>query len=1302
MTLARKIAFLSVVCLLFILPLSAQQKMTNYTTRWNKIDSLISKKGLIQSALQEVNNIYTLAKKEKQDAEVIKALLYKSSLEQQTDESGTKFLAQWNKEISTSTEPVTSVLQSLLAQQYQSYFQQHRYQLYSRTATIQFNKEDIATWGVDDFQRKMSELYLASLKDGKLLQQTPLNLFDPIILKGNTRSLRPTLFDLLANRALDYFKNDERTITSPNVSFDVNDPNFFLPADAFSQLIIVSKDVESLYYRAVLTYQQLLSFHLADQNPDALIDADIHRLQFMYEHATLENKDQLFESALSAIATRYPARPSAAQASYLLAQLYANKAGSYEPLKNDADSNDVRYGYVKAVSICKQVLQQKDESEGKTNCFNLLHQIERRSLTLNTENVNLPQQPFRTLVTYRNISNIYLRMIVATDDILKKLQNHYDNNYWKNLAALAPLRSWTQTVPVTNGYQQHRTEIKVDALPVGRYILLSSSAADFSEVNQSLAVQYFNVSGISYINNNNEYFVLNRESGQPLAGAVLQTWWTAYDYTSRSNQKVKGEQKIADKNGYLRLNRKQDGRQGNLQIEISHEKDHLMLDDQRYVYFNQPDTVAGVSSAAAFEKENAHLFFFTDRSIYRPGQTIYFKGIAITKDFSSRLHKVYSGMAATVLLRNANGEEIDSIKLQTNAYGSYSGHFVLPAGLLNGEFTLVDEELDGSTSFSVEEYKRPKFLVDYEKIQGTYRVNDSVTITGTARGYAGNNIDGAKVKYRVQRVARFIYPWLYWKRGGYPNVKNAEIANGVAVTNADGKFTIQFAAIPDASISKTLEPVFDYRVSADVTDINGETRSAEVVVAVSYKALQLNVSVPPLLAIDSLKNISIKTQNLQGGFEPAQVNVFLYGLKAPDRLIRERLWPQPDQFSMSRHDFELAFPNDEYENESDPKNWPKDKVYLRAIDSTHSDGSFALPASKLPEGWYALEVSTRDKNGEEVKDVQYLQLYDESGKNSINTGYASALQQNNTIQPGEQTTITVRSAAPAVFLIQQIDKTKSDDIKGQTKPDSSSYHFIHLDGKEKFTFKATEADRGGFGVYHFFVKNNRFYHLTNEVSIPWTNKELQVAYESFRDKTLPGSEEKWKLKISGYKNEKLAAEMLASMYDASLDQFRPHSWTVPGIWSYHVDDMNWTGSASFSAVQSQERYYNEPAKYFSKSYDQLLTVGTPGRGQRIYKAGGAVPEMDMAAPATALAGVVPGVAVARKKAGSTEAEKSKADNDERMQPYDSAVTQAPSPAADLTQIRKNFNETSFFFPDLQTDSAGSISFGFTLPDALTQ
>ncbi|MDQ6761623.1 MAG: alpha-2-macroglobulin, partial [Bacteroidota bacterium] len=256
---SMRILFLSIALLCFS-ALKAQKK-NDYATQWKTVEDMVNK-GLAKSALTEVDKIYISAKKNSNDPQIIKTLLYKIMLNQNIQEhASVKSVDTLEQEIATAKEPAKSILESITAQLYWNYFQQNRYQLYQRTNTVNFDKKDIATWTADDLHKKIGELYLASLSDEKLLQQTKLEPFDAIILKGNTRHLRPTLYDLLAHRALDYFKSDERDITRPAYAFEIKDEEAFAPVNEFAKHKFSTKDSASLQHKAILIFQNLLVFH---------------------------------------------------------------------------------------------------------------------------------------------------------------------------------------------------------------------------------------------------------------------------------------------------------------------------------------------------------------------------------------------------------------------------------------------------------------------------------------------------------------------------------------------------------------------------------------------------------------------------------------------------------------------------------------------------------------------------------------------------------------------------------------------------------------------------------------------------------------------------------------------------------------------------------------------------------------------------------------------------------------------------------------------------------------------------------
>ncbi|MBZ5857366.1 alpha-2-macroglobulin family protein [Flavihumibacter profundi] len=1259
--------------------LSAQTiKPANYTQWWKKIDSLTQQKGLYRSALTEIKALYKKAVTEKQEAQQVKALVYRLEIQEQLEEfSDTLAIAELNKAANQSKGATGAIFHTLLADYYKNYFDQHSWEIMGQATTRNYTKENIRSWGAADFHAAISSEFNAALKEEALLKTTSLTVYDPVIVKGNARNLRPFLYDLLAWKALEYYAEDNANQARAADAYTFNNPDLFLPAAGFVQHKFKTTDANDYRYKVLLLYQSLIRFHLKDKNTEALLDADLNRLRYMQENGVMPGKTAAYRKALEEFIQHFTGTAGADQANYLLAKSYAEQ--------DQAD-------YRKVVAICSSVFATKNETEGYANCYNLLQETKQPSLELTTEKVNLPDQPFRSLLSWRNLPGVHFRLIKITEALRKQLSdrgNYFDSAQWRALMQEKSIRTWEQALPASDDYAQHRTEVKVDALPVGEYLLLAASKDRLNLGDTYIAAAHFYVSSISFVNSGNDYFLLHRETGEPLKKASVQVWYRKYNYDSRRHENQKGGLYQTNDQGYLGLPDPAESR--NLRLDISYKEDHLFLDDEVYQYVYNPRADKNPDTMA-FEAKHARVYFFTDRSIYRPGQTLHFKGIAVTKGAMGKRSKAYSGQNAVVILYNANGEKIDSLELTTNNYGSYNGIFKLPETGLTGSFRLEDRLLNGSTGFRVEDYKRPKFFVEYLPQKGSYRVNDSVTVKGFAKAYAGNAINSANITYRVTRIARFLYPWRYeWKpitRGS-----RQEISNGRLTTAADGSFSISFLAIPDEQLDKKTDPVFDYEVTADVTDLNGETRSAITIIPVSYKALQVQVSTAEqMMASESFKQVIVKTRNISGEFEAANVQLELRPLQSPGRLVRSRFWQQPDLYAIPEAEFLKWFPHDEYRHESDPSTWPAGAVVWKIKGMSTASGQVAANLENPVAGWYQVTATALDRYGDTVKDVTRIFLYDRNAKQLPVPSYLTAIQDRQSLQPGETGTVTIGSSAGRLIIIQQKEAAAEDGEADSKQPFSEKFKILSLDNSLlNQSFTATEADRGGVGFLHFFVKDNRFYLVQNGFAIPWLNKELDIRVNTYRDKTLPGSEEKWTISIKGNKGEKVAAELLTSMYDASLDQFAPHKWNQPSIWPLYWNRENWRGNICFALAGSEN---NAPElkviEVVEKDYDELIAFSNAyASGRRYYKKG----QIVMAAPMAAESVMDEVITVKRNLTGSVQSKK-KAENIEGQ------PEQKNTPTANLT-TRKDFRETAFFLPQLQSDTNGNYSFSFTMPEALT-
>lgn len=1249
-----------------------QSPIKDYSSEWKKVEGF-TQKGLSKDALAQVKAIYALAKKEGQDAQVIKAAVYMAELQSENrEDNAVTSISELEKQMVESEGPARSIFASLVASAYYSYYQTVRWELYNRTATVTYDKADIATWGMEDFHQKIGALFLESIRDEALLKKTKLDNYEAIITKGNMRKLRPTLFDLLAFKALVYFSSDERNIRKPAYAFEINTASAFDPAADFVHRKFETKDSSSLEHRALLLYQKLIAFHLHDQDPAALIDADLARLQYVNQKSTHPDKDELYGMTVGHVADQYQSTPAAAQAWFLKAAHLYQQADTYMPGQDSTH----RYAGVKALEICRQIIRDNPNTEGGINAHNLSLTITRKSLLFSVETVNSIGKPFRVLVRYRNFDKLYVRVVKSTETLRKILENDPHDVKWKALAGMQPLTSWEQALVDTKDLQEHSVEIKADGLPSGEYLLLASSGQDFEQAQSALAAAIFHVSDISYIQKEDHFFVLNRESGEPLPGVKVQLWGKRYNYNTRTYVKTKGALLSTDKNGHAQappVLTEDDSKQH--LVEFLHRSDHLFVQENtiRYYYNQEEDETS---------EEKQRVYLFTDRSLYRPGQTVYYKGIVRegNKVLGSRREEF------TAVLYNANEEHVAETKHRVNAYGSFSGSFVLPGGGLPGNFQIIVRD-EFRVSFHVEEYKRPRFAVAFDTLKATYKVNDTIRVTGKALAYAGNAIDAATVKYRVVRKPRLLYAWLR-KRWWAPD-EPMEIAHGEATTDTTGKFEIHFEAIPDRKVSMQLDPIFDYTIYADVTDSNGETRSAETSVSISYKSYVLRMDVPESADVNQFKSLNISTENLSGVFAPAEATIRITRVIPENRLVRKRYWARPDVFVMSKNEFVAHFPHDEYDRETDMENWALAGAALSKNVQLEQDKPVPVSELKLAAGFYKIEVTTTNAAGEKLTDVRFTELKDFGSKKLSSPQYISATP-SRVAEPGENGFYTLGTSVDKTFMITSTSRKSAED----------GFSFMALDNElRKLEYTPSEEDRGGYAVDYVFVKHNRIHSHTENIDVPWTNKALLIEYETFRDKTLPGSKETWKVKISGYKKEKVAAELLASMYDASLDQFYPHQWYKPHIWPVRMGMTSWADNGNFASAHANIRYSEFGVyKSFEKRYDALMW------GLYIY--GGGRPASGMGGDRTRFMRSVAKKATAEAPLAvpETDEETTKADvsglKEIVVVGYGVATNKIMDQAA--PPIRKNFNETAFFHPDLKTDSEGNITFSFTMPEALTR
>ncbi|MBN4072224.1 alpha-2-macroglobulin [Flavobacteriales bacterium AH-315-E23] len=1297
-------------------PILIFPKGSTYELEWKKADSLIAK-GLNRSAYKVVEGIYEKAKEDINSQQVAKAIIYRIRLESNYEEEAyVKSIYDLQSEIEDSYYPLTPVLHSITASVYWSYFQRYRWRYYNRTITQGFDNTDIRTWDLKRIVRETMKHHELALANEDELRRTPITTFDDILVRENdeTRKLRPTLYDFLAHRSLDFFMSSESFLTQPSYAFEMRDSAYFGLAGEFARLEVNSKDSMSMKLRAVKILQGLTEFHLNDQDKEALLEIELKRLMFMKQQVNVPGRDALY---LAALRKRYDAHKDKAfgmRVAFAIATYYDQRANSYSPLQSD----DNKWDRKKAVALCDSAIAAFPKSNGALNCKYLKSLISQKSYSITNDDAAIPDVPIKALVNFRNVGKLYFRLCEVDYEKHRKLiYRKYGKELMKILVKLPVSQEWDQTLDFDGDFQNHSVEIKIPEAGKGHYVLMAASDPSFSTDKEAIAYSNMWISNISYLSRSKpdgtyDFTVLHRKTGEPMPGVKATILQEKYNYILREYEFKRIGSYTTDQNGFFKVNVPTEYR--NFYVDFTKGDDQLSTHSNFYQSrpYHPPKIVKRV-----------HLF--TDRSIYRPGQTVHFKGIMIKTE--GEKNRILTNFTSTIYLYDVNYQVVSEQKLTTNEYGTYSGTFVTPTGSLNGQMRIGNTY--GSAYISVEEYKRPKFEVKSNPVKGSFKLNEVVKVDGQAKAYAGSTVDGAQVKYRVVRNANFPY-WCYYWRGYWPTSPQMEIEHGELLTDESGKYEIEFTAIPDNSISRDLSPTYTYTVYVDVVDINGETHSTQHYVRIGYTSLNLSINIPEKLSVNSLDTFKISTTNLAGETTPAPGSISIHRLKAPSKIFRNRKWSRPDLYSFTKEQHDQLFPHDIYNEENDKYKWEKgERVFNIDFDTEKSDDLLLRGSSTWKPGHYVIEAKATDKDGVEVKYVSYITVFDEKSTKAPVNEYAWFHALNVNAEPGDTIQFLVASGAGNVVVRYEVEH----------KDKIISKEWITLTGDQKMIrVPVLEIHRGNFTLHFSIVKDNRSYTFDQLIYVPYSNKKLDIEFETFRNKLLPGQMEEWKVKIKGHKGEKVAAEMLAAMYDASLDAFRSHHWNF-NIYQSYYSRLNWSSYLSFGSRSTTlyQESWNIYEPYHNRIYDYLNWFGLYDYS-RYYGRGGAAywydsNRMDYASRTvngsfhltdesvvsedlemeSSIEEIAMPMSAAQNKSKDNmamggdvaDAFKMRTKNDRSgLKKGEAEGKSAGYDRANLSNVkaRSDFSESAFFFPHLSTNDKGEVIIKFTVPESLTR
>ena len=1269
-----------------------------FAARWKKIDALL-RKDQTATAAPLVESIYQQAKKAGDSPAYVRALLYKVRLlNARQEDADEKSIVLLEAELKTARFPARPILHALLAGQYTNYLNQNRYRLYQRTAGAQPTTDDqktadggtgLATWDMGRLGAAIVRHYYQAVEDEPQRQlKTPLAALGDLATAGDVegRALRPTLYDLLAQHAIEGLKNQELYVTRPEQQFQLTEPKLFGTAQAFAALRLLAPKADSLngqlhalhlLQRLTASRQQLALPGTTPTNLAALADVDLSRLDYL--HSLTQNTDlaAYYEPALVRMAETYKALP-------ISTEFMARRA---EAVRAAGDN-------VAAVRLAREAEARFPKSRGAARAQQLRAEIEQPEISFSADEIVLPNQPWRLAVTARNVTELHAWAYRIS---LKEWENsgQYDEKnrtvaqrYARALRA-APAAAWAVPVPAhPQDYKEQKLATVGAALPVGYYLVaISNQAAKPTGGRPGVVTSYafLGASELSAVNRREpdtgaaRLLVLHRQGGAPLAGVQAQAMYQYYDRKTSKQVTSQGTVVQTDPTGEVRLLLPNgtpidplDNRGSISAVRIWRGADSLRLANVGgYYYSSQPRP----------DQAQRRAFLFTDRAIYRPGQTLYFKGI-LTETLREKSSLVTS-QAVSVRLVDVNGQTVQTLPFTTSEFGSFNGSMVLPTGLLNGEMSLQTDH--GSLSFAVEDYKRPTFLVSIDSVPGRPQLGQPLTMSGQARAYAGQATDGATVRYRVARRELwplFDYEGGYGGRGIYAPGRgqgSQEIAHGTTTTNAEGRFSLIFTPplVPQGPGQRRgWEPGYLFEITADVTDAAGETRTGTRSVPIGRNPLSLRLVGPDAADKAQLPAFTLLSTNATGEPLPAAGNL---------RLLARRYRPNPPGVPGPL----VVSPDNEL---------PAELVSTVPFD-TKTSPVLDLKAvlAGLPTGRYRLEARAAGADTA-ARAAHDFNLYD---SNAATVPFATPdwfVALADTVAPGQPASILLGSSEAGARILLEVER------EGQLL----RQEWLTLNANEQRRLSIESGPTTGIGPLYIHttqVRDGRLYRHDATVQVAEKPQPLQLSIATFRDKLQPGQKETWRVTIRQANGQAADAELLATLYDQSLDIFRPHSFmgldfgqgyfparfgwqgefgTLNSAVLFDSGTSNNTPSVRYPELRTWESYSEEVPDQ-AELKDKMVS--------RVTVRGNADMAMAVSAPMVAKGRFTAPVIKKDEEVASGVAGGVTASNSNQS---------GGSPDLTAVPTRSDFRETALWQPVLRTDKNGDIVLEFQMPEAVTR
>jgi TonB-dependent SusC/RagA subfamily outer membrane receptor len=1107
---------------LALLLLSSQAMMSqDYTELWRELEQLEAE-NKIEEAQEILDKIAGKANRKNDEAQLIKVFLFQSKFWMVKEEDAQqKVIAQLDGQIEQAAFPEKNIYLSIKAQLLTQYLKENRWRINRRTST-DAGGDDFMAWDLKRMYTEISNIYQQSLTDSDRLSKVNVADYDPILhIKPLGRELRPSLLDVLAHRALEFYKTSAYGITMPKEAFTITKENAFLLTDELIRLNRPVNDTVYSSYDVIQLYGQLEQLHLKRKETSAYLAAIDERLKYAAGKVGSDQRLPQFVAAYNSLIERYSDNGAVTIIQHSLAQYYHDRSNSSGNMDKLEDRN-------KAIAIAKAAIEKHPDTYGSLQATRLLSLIYQPSLNARTETNLIPNQPSRGVISYKNLNEAtvyYIKVHRGFENNNKNRDSIHDLAYQRAVRENSFAHVEETTMPQGDDTFEHTYEYAIPGLDAGKYLVVMKRPAA-EKVGAGTVITVSNIAISTHARDGRTIVTItHRNTGKPIENvdiSIKPKSKPGSNYYGRTDAAGQVSFNLSNRNYY------------NLEVTAAKNDDRISARLSRSYESSYEDD----------DSKEVKSFIYLDRAIYRPRQKVYFKSIVVENQNDKS--KVVPNEPFEIVVDDVNGEEVFRQKLTTNEYGSLHGSFDLPAETLTGRFSIyleseedgnfwndVDDYNDGEMEFQVEEYKRPRFKAEFSEVDDTFIVGDSIKIDGFAKALLGSNITNAQVVYTVNRTANVPY-WKY----GYVPVDAQVMASDTTTTKLDGTFTIPFKALPVSTlVAKEIESIYNYRIEAAVTDVNGETRTAQTSVRVGYKPIEVQISTMGSLTVEN-NQVMVVARNLNGKPVNATIEVQLRSNIESDHIIVNSGLEEAEFHELDVKKYRELFAYGELRAEEKIADWKNTPILYKTTVTTDSLHTIEIP---ITEEWqngnyilYAKAVE-KDKNlslddkedyAESKQDVQVWADKDLPATPSI-VSHSSRLE-------GGDAIVDFYTSSDGIYIYLTVyDSRRILDSK-----------WIYLpNGKTTMEFPIGKAYGDAMKFQYSTQKYNDFKNGSFQVrKPPKTVQQYTIQTQTFRNKLYPGTDEEWSFTIKDQDATAMQAEVLASMYDKSLDEFATSRW----------------------------------------------------------------------------------------------------------------------------------------------------------------